>query len=170
MNEVITNQPTISVLGSGWLGFPLAKSLLEQDYYVNLSTRNISKFSLLKQAGAKPFYFEIDHINDKMAEFLVANILIINITSKNLISFQSLINYIAQSPIKHVLFISSTSVYKNKNRLVTESDGDESTESILYQIEQSFQKSLDFDITILRADSRQIHSILVNIDLPKPKS
>jgi nucleoside-diphosphate-sugar epimerase len=150
MNEVITNQPTISVLGSGWLGFPLAKSLLEQDYYVNLSTRNISKFSLLKQAGAKPFYFEIDHINDKMAEFLVANILIINITSKNLISFQSLINYIAQSPIKHVLFISSTSVYKNKNRLVTESDGDESTESILYQIEQSFQKSLDFDITILR--------------------
>ena len=72
MNEVITNQPTISVLGSGWLGFPLAKSLLEQDYYVNLSTRNISKFSLLKQAGAKPFYFEIDHINDNMAEFLVA--------------------------------------------------------------------------------------------------
>ena len=27
-----------------------------------------------------------------------------------------------------------------------------------------------FDITILRADSRQIHSILINIDLPKSKS
>ena len=146
----MTNQPTISVLGSGWLGFPLAESLLKQDYYVNLSTRNISKFSLLKQTGAKPFYFEIDNINDYMAEFLVADILIINITSKNIPSFQNLIKYIAQSPIKHVLFISSTSVYKNKNRVVTESDGDESAESLLYQIERSFQKSLGFDTTILR--------------------
>jgi len=149
MNKVI-NQPTISVLGSGWLGLPLAKSLIKKDYYVNLSTRNISKFSLLKQSGAKPFYFEIDHINEKMAEFLVADILIINITSKNIISFQSLINFIAESPIKHVLFISSTSVYKNNNRVVTEAGGDESAESVLYQIEQSFQKSPDFDSTILR--------------------
>ena len=150
MNEAKKNQPKISVMGSGWLGLPLAKHLVESGYCVNLSTRNKSKFSLLKLAGARPFIFEIDDINDQMAEFLIADTLIINITSKALTSFQSLIPFIAQSPIKHVLFISSTSVYKNNNRVVTEDDGDESAESPLYHIEQSFQNCPDFDSTILR--------------------
>jgi len=45
------------------------------------------------------------------------------------------------------------------------------TQKFGYLPQRNEKVSFDgFDITILRADSRQIHSILVNIDLPKPKS
>jgi len=41
----------------------------------------------------------------------------------------------------------------------------------LYKVGDSTVRALDgFDIEILRADSRQIHSILISINLPSPKS
>ena len=45
------------------------------------------------------------------------------------------------------------------------------TQKFGYLPQRNEKVSFDgFDITILRADSRQIHSILINIDLPKSKS
>lgn len=141
---------TISILGSGWLGLPLAEHLIEEGHVIHLSTRDIDKISLIEQTGAQPYSVNIAHLTDDVLNFMKANTLIINITSKNLSHFQNLITHIAQSSIKQVLFISSTSVYQNSNTVVTEADHAESPESALYQIEQAFQQCLDFKTTILR--------------------
>jgi len=150
MTKGMTNQQIIGILGSGWLGLPLTEHLVKQGYSVNLSTRNSAKFPALQQVGANPYLFDTELISDEMIGFLQVDLLIINITSKNQMAFQNLIELIAQSSIKQVLFISSTSVYQNNNVLVTEAEGAESTESALYQIEQRFQQCSHFDTTVLR--------------------
>ena len=41
----------ISILGCGWLGFPLAKSLVEKGFSVKGSTTSENKLSILSTAG-----------------------------------------------------------------------------------------------------------------------
>lgn len=101
---------------------------------------------------------DIDQLDD-ISEFLNSDILIINITSKNLSGFRDLIKQIEISSIQKVLFISSTSVYQNLNREVSEDEQAEDRESPLWQIEQQFQASGRFQTTIIRfsglVDSRR---------------
>ena len=47
-----------------------------------------------------------------------------------------------QKKIKKVIFVSSTSVYENKNRTISESDGEESKLSPLITIENLFKNSI----------------------------
>jgi len=146
----MASQQTLSLLGSGWLGLPLAKQLVKYGYNLNLSTRDLGKFPALKHAGTTPFLVDIEQLTDGIADFMQADSLIINITSKCLADFEQLIETIAHSPIKQVLFISSTSVYQNTNTVITEVQGAELTDHPLYQIEQAFQQCPHFDTTILR--------------------
>lgn len=140
---------TISILGSGWLGLPLATKLYKQGFDVKASTRHRERFSELETAGTSAFYVDIDQLSD-IREFLDSDILIINITSKNQTGFADLIQKIEKSPIQNVLFISSTSVYQNLNREVSEDEKAEDHSSVLWQIEQQFQASQHFQTTILR--------------------
>ncbi len=64
--------------------------------------------------------------------------------------FAKLIKQIETSTIKKVLFISSSSVYGAVNGAVSEDDGMESADSLLYQIEQMFTSNTHFKTTILR--------------------
>ena len=77
-------------------------------------------------------------------------ILIINITSKNSDSFSDLISEIEESSIEKVIFISSTSVYQNSNGLVSEADGTEDVNNVLFNIENLFRKNSHFQTTIVR--------------------
>jgi len=97
-----------------------------------------------------PYLIDIDNLANESQAFLASEILIINITSKNKDGFVKLINEIEKSPIKNVLFISSSSVYQAVNGLVNEDDGLESADSLLYQIEQIFKSNTHFKTTILR--------------------
>jgi nucleoside-diphosphate-sugar epimerase len=45
----------ISILGCGWLGFPLAKNLIEKGHSVKGSTTSESKISLLSESSIEPF-------------------------------------------------------------------------------------------------------------------
>ncbi|WP_428355032.1 NAD(P)H-binding protein [Methyloprofundus sp.] len=141
---------TLSILGSGWLGLPLARYFLNIGFQVNASTRSAARFPELKAAGVQPFVIDIDRLDAAAAKFLQANILIINITSKNLASFSQLISLIEQSSIEKVLFVSSTSVYANLNKVVTENEGAELKQSPLWQIENSFRNNLHFSTTVIR--------------------
>jgi nucleoside-diphosphate-sugar epimerase len=141
----------LSILGSGWLGSPLAEHLIEQGYRVNLSTRKPDKFEAITQLGAQPYLVNIDDSTSFPVAFLKeADTLICNITSKNKPGFASLIDQLAQSSIQHVLFISSSSVYRNTNALASEDTDAEDPDSTLYQIEQAFQACPEFTTTILR--------------------
>ncbi len=141
---------TISILGSGWLGLPLAEYLANMGYRIKASTRSTTRLNELKSTGIESFIVDIDNPADDRAAFLQADILIINITSKNLASFTQLIIDIAQSTIENVLFVSSSSVYANLNKVVTENEAAELESSPLFQIEQLFRTSPYFKTTVLR--------------------
>ncbi|WP_136669095.1 NAD(P)-binding domain-containing protein [Flavobacterium sp. H122] len=112
----------ISILGCGWLGFPLAQKLVKSGFNVKGSTTSEEKLSQLKEAGINPFLIAVteNKIEGNMSEFLKdSDILIINIPPKlrssNIENFvdkiKNLIPFIEQSTIEKVLFVSSTSVY-----------------------------------------------------------
>ena len=123
----------ISLLGCGWLGFPLAKSLLGKGFIVKGSTTSIEKISVLKAAGISPFLISLggNEMASEMDSFLQnSEILIIAIppklrseASENFVSkIQSLLPFIENSSVKKVLFVSSTSVYADDNSTITEGD------------------------------------------------
>jgi nucleoside-diphosphate-sugar epimerase len=141
---------SISILGSGWLGFPLAQQLISQGHSVKISTtseRRLPEFFPLK---AEPFIINIDSLQDNIQNFLNSKILIINIPSKNIESFAKLLTDIEVSEVEEVIFVSSTSVYDYNNRTILESDGVESVSNTLFEIENLFRNSQKIKATILR--------------------
>ena len=142
---------SISVLGCGWLGFPLAKHLVSNGFIVKGSVRNKEKSALLDNESVTPFLLDIDGevTGQSWEQFLDSDILIIAIPSKNQIGFTSLISILESSSIKHVIFVSSTSVYADNNAVVTE-DVAASESSVLFQIESLFSQSSAFTTTVIR--------------------
>ncbi|MEM9775778.1 MAG: SDR family NAD(P)-dependent oxidoreductase [Chloroflexota bacterium] len=88
--------------------------------------------------GADPFLIDIDSLAGNVQTFLQADILIVNIPSKNIAGFRQLVDAIKGSNLKNVLFVSSTSVYKNINKTITESDTEFYSDSPLLTIEDMF--------------------------------
>jgi nucleoside-diphosphate-sugar epimerase len=141
---------TISILGSGWLGFPLAQHFILMGHHVKASTTSESRLSELSSLKVEPFIVDIGQLLSNLRTFLQAKVLIINIPSKNIDGFSNLIKEIEKSDIENVLFVSSTSVYKNKNKTLFESDGEESTTNPLLTIENLFRNSSKIETTIVR--------------------
>lgn len=118
--------------------------------HVKASTTSESRLPELSSINVEPFIVYIDQLSNNLQTFLQANILIINIPSKSIDGFIGLLQEIEKSKIKKVLFVSSTSVYENKNKTISESDGEESTISPLLTIENLFRNSSKIKTTIVR--------------------
>ena len=146
------NTPRISILGAGWLGQPLAEHLKQAGYPLKLATHSTERLAQLSAINPENAQVDLDNLNnhDEIWHFLDADILIINITYKNRENYQHFVNIIEQSNIKHVLFVSSTSVYKNTQSLVTESTEFENENSVVLQIENLFRKATNFSTTFVR--------------------
>lgn len=178
----------ISILGCGWLGFPLAKSLLKKGFYVKGSTTSIEKLTVLEQANIEAFLISLhsDSIVGDIETFLKdSEILIIDIPPKlrgiNNESFvdkiKTLLTYIEKSSVKNVLFVSSTSVYADENRIITEeTTPNPETESgkQLLQSERFLQNNTKFKTTVLRfggligEDRHPIHSLSKKDNVENP--
>jgi len=117
---------------------------------VKISTTSGSRLSALASIKAEPFIIDIEGLSSNIQTFLQANVLIINIPSKNIDGFRNLIKEIEKSEIEKVLFVSSTSVYTNNNKAISESDEEESTLSPLLAIENLFRNSGNIKTTIVR--------------------
>lgn len=141
---------TISILGSGWLGFPLARHFVKAGNLVKASTTSESRMSDLKSIGADPFIVNIDLLTNNVQNFLQANILIINIPSKNVAGFRHLVDQIGASEIENVLYVSSTSVYENIDKTITESDSGFYSPGPLLDIEDLFKHWGSDRTTIVR--------------------
>lgn len=137
----------VSVLGCGWLGMPLAIFLLDDGYSVKGSTTTEKKLSLLEINNIDPYLLDVTSF-EEFDDFLDSDILIIAITSKDIDSFESLISQIENSSIQKVIFISSTSVYGRRNKVMTEED--EVLQTPLSEIENLFKENTFFETTILR--------------------
>jgi nucleoside-diphosphate-sugar epimerase len=145
-----TRMKTISLLGSGWLGLALNRHYQKQSVQVKTSTRTQKKINQLKEAGTIPYLVDIEDQSADIQDFLDCDVLIVNITSKNISSYVELIFNMEASKVRHVLFVSSSSVYKNINDVVKESDGVENINSPLYQIEKLFMDNPHFQTTVVR--------------------
>ena len=154
---------TISILGCGWLGVPLAKRFIQKGLSVKGSVTSEEKFELLQRAGIAPFRVivsDTEVIMDNPA-FFRADVLIISIPPKRIddieLVFPSqirrLIPFILNSGIQKVIFISSTSVYPDKNQIAREEDflvPDKASGRALVEAEDLFREIAEFKTTILR--------------------
>ena len=160
----------ISILGCGWLGFPLAQKLIDTGYEVKGSTTSESKIDILKSNKIEPFLIELteDKITGTISEFLNdSEILIIDIppglrkitentTEKTFVNkIKTLLPFVENSTIEKVIFISSTSVYSESDLIPTVTE-----ESILHpdtesgkqlaEVENLLRNNSNFQTTIIR--------------------
>ena len=162
----------VSVLGCGWLGKPLAISLLDEGYSVKGSTTSEEKLELLEMNNIEPYIVDISDF-EEYDGFLNSDILIIAITSKDVDGFENLISQIENSDVQKVIFISSTSVYGKLNKVMTEEDAVLKTP--LTEIEDLFRQNNFFETTIIRfaglfGDVRQPSNWFKNgRKIPQPK-
>ncbi|WP_297868651.1 SDR family oxidoreductase [uncultured Flavobacterium sp.] len=160
----------ISILGCGWLGLPLAKSLLSKGYKVKGSTTSESKLDLLKNAGISPFQIQLEEnqIIGTIEDFLKeTDVLVIDIppglrretSASNEMIFVSkiknLIPYIEKSEIQKVVFVSSTSVYGDGFPIVeireeTKPNPDTESGKQLAITETLLQSNSHFKTTVIR--------------------
>ena len=138
----------ISILGCGWLGFPLALTLTKKGCSIKGSITSEIKVEKLKSNGVQPFIIDLSNRENEFEKFLNSEVLIIAIPSKNIADFKNLISHIENSKIKTILFISSTSVYPNSNSIVTENSLIK--KNPLSEIELLFKTNTNFKSTILR--------------------
>lgn len=123
----------VSILGCGWLGLPLAEALVKSGKSVKGSTTSPAKLDILAQKGITPYLVNLQpELLDEaiLADFLEADCIVLNIPprlrsdkgSSYLQQLHLLLKALLDAPVKKVLFVSSTSVYNDLNRVVTEED------------------------------------------------
>lgn len=153
---------SISILGCGWLGFDLAKQLVNIGYLVKGSTTSVSKINELDDAGILPFLVDLKQ-EQKAKEldlFLSTDLLYVNIppskassNSKSYVeSFYPILEALKKSTVKKVVFISATSVYEDSNEEINEESKLASSDRAkrLLDAEQLFLGIKSIDVTIIR--------------------
>lgn len=154
---------TVSILGCGWLGTALGKSLLRKGWNIKGSTSSTQSNNNLEMTGISTFYVKVKpkDIEVDYNSFFSTDVLIVSIppTRTDCVeeSFPKKIQQIALKAekigIPKVLFISSTSVYESKNLEVKE--GDEGTPEkksgrALLKAERLLTENKNFKTTVLR--------------------
>jgi nucleoside-diphosphate-sugar epimerase len=160
----------ITILGCGWFGLPLAKSLLSKGYNVKGSTTSATKLKTLKEAKIMPFQIQLNEqeIIGNVSDFLhETDVLIIAIPPglrKEILSseemtfinkMKTLIPYIEKSGIQKVLFVSSTSVYGDRFPIIeytesTQTHPDTESGRQLVLSEKLLQSNIHFKTTVIR--------------------
>ncbi len=150
---------SISILGCGWLGLPLAKHLVSENFKVKGSTTSENKLKVLKEASIDPFLIKIDTnegLEKEIQQFLNSDFLLINVPfgkqKENFDAYKKLIGFIENSPIKKVIFISSTSVYKDTNGVIIENANFKinPAKQQLVDLENLFLNNTHFSTNIIR--------------------
>ena len=154
---------TVSVLGCGWLGEPLALSLREAGFPVRGSVRNPDGLATLSQKGIEPYLIDIapEVRGERADEFFSSDILFINFPPERRDDIEiyhekqvgNLIGAIPEPRGKMVIFASSTSVYPNTNGVVREEDSlhpDKPSGKALLRVERLLMDNPEFDTTVIR--------------------
>lgn len=154
---------TISILGCGWLGLPLAEHLIVKGYKLKGSTRTRSELDVIGSRGIEPYYIILDPAlrGESIDEFFNCDVLVVNfpperrddIAEYHPAQIRSLIARIESSPLTKVLFVSSTSVYPDLGREVSEDDNVPPAKPsgvALLEAERLLRESSAFETTVIR--------------------
>lgn len=161
------NPLRLSIIGLGWLGTPLAERLQQIGVSVRGSTTTPEKIPLLRQKGIDAYLIRLNPAPDgDLQTLLDADYLVVNIPPKagqqgdafHPEQMRLLASQVRSSPIRHVLYVSSTSVYPELNHEMIEADvvtPDQSAAPALVEAEQVWLSLADQNppgrtITIVR--------------------
>jgi len=154
----------ISVLGCGWLGFPLALSLTQKGFKIKGSTTSKDKMGFLNKHNIEPYllYLSENTIDGQIDSFLAGSqTLVINIPpgmrGQNAPPFSKKIEVLLQSietsTVQQVLFVSSTSVFADFQGEVDEGtppQPDSPSGKELLKAEQLLMKNNSFKSSVVR--------------------
>ena len=157
-------KPNISILGCGWLGFPLGIHLVNNDYAVKGSTRSPQKLAAFHEHKIRPFIIEVNKFikGANINLFFQSDILIISIppgrkrrdvARSHPRQIKAISEIASLQGIRKIIYISSTSVYGSPNRLVTEADEPSpvtASAEALVTAEQMLLQHAAFKTTVLR--------------------
>lgn len=157
---------TVSILGCGWFGLPLGIRLARSGFNVMGSTTTEEKRELLKKHHIGDFLINFTpglQSPDRVETFFDTDVLVLTIppgirkkghASRFRLLMDNILPHICASTLQMLIFISSTSVYADCNKVVGEKEAGtgELSESgkILLETEQLLQSKAEFDTTVLR--------------------
>lgn len=162
---MMEDKHTISIMGCGWLGMPLATQLAQHGYVVKGSTTTPEKVEVMLENDIQPYLLDLGSEQldtDALEDFLESDVLVLNIPphlrsdggAAYISQMHLLLKAMIQSPVSRVLFVSSTSVYQDLNRVITEEDisftDEVDPENMLLQAERLFQDREDWVTTVVR--------------------
>ena len=149
---------SISIIGCGWLGLPLAKHCIQQGWQVNGSTTTPAKLSPLQALGIKPYLINLNQTPPCTdASLWQAETAVVNIppglrhqtATDYLQQLQNLVACLKNGGVKRVVFVSTTGIYADNNTDVVNTN-DADTDSVFYTAEQLFLQCTDFETHIVR--------------------
>lgn len=137
---------TVSILGTGWLGFPLAKSF-HKNFNVKVSMRDETKKQEYINEGFIPYLLNEEKL-DFLDELLETDYLFINFPPSKFKDFKSFLEKIYShkklTKIKKIIFISSTSIYPDEEKTFTEDEVFTNPKSQkIYEIEKLIEDKTD---------------------------
>jgi nucleoside-diphosphate-sugar epimerase len=154
---------TVSILGCGWLGVPLAKHLSSKGFSVKGSATSAEKCEIIQKEGiqsSRVILSESSVVVDDF-QFFDCDVLIISIPPRRIEGIErifpaqiaQLITLIVTHAIRKVIFISSTSVYPESGQIALETDSsspDKESGKAILSAENLLNNQKKFKTTILR--------------------
>ena len=144
-------------MGCGWLGQALGVYLISKGYTVRGSTTSRDRLELLSNLGIEPSLISIgDTVDTEANRFFDSEILIVAIPPKRksgssdryVQQMKMLEQYLRGAAVKNLIFVSSTSIYPDVPKEVTEEDADPN--SYLYECETLFLECSFIHTTVVR--------------------
>ena len=154
---------TISIIGLGWLGLPLAKAFQESGEIVKGTTRSLDKLHSLADQGiaCEQLILSPELVGPPPEKIFDTDILFINIppsTRRKPSDYHPRqIEIIKSMAIKHgikqIIYISATSIYPSQNQIAKESDPLDAGNTgnlALFNAEKILREDKTYDLTIVR--------------------
>ena len=154
---------TISILGCGWLGTALGAHYTSSGWIVKGSSASQDGINFLEKKGIDTYYIKVnpDSVEVDYMNFFNTDVMVISLPPQRLSNIQEIypkqinqvIGYIRKMQVPKVVFISSTSVYRNNNSTVQESDAgnpDKPVGNALLEAEQLLLDMNGINTTVIR--------------------
>lgn len=144
------------------MGLSLGSTLVNKQYLVRGSTTRLARLSLIANKGIRPYLVDLNPRFSGDSEFFGSEVLVINLPPRNIPGddrfhqkqLQEVKNCALKGSVERILFVSSTAVYPNLNRVVQEKDAIKSCLSrsgiSLLEMEEIFSKDEHFKTTTIR--------------------
>ncbi|HEY0744796.1 MAG TPA: SDR family oxidoreductase [Chryseosolibacter sp.] len=146
----------VSILGCGWLGKALGRTLVNRGYLVNGSTTREENLIILSGEGITPFLVNVEELSeDRAVPFFNADVLIISLpqraragkSEEYIHHIRRVMKAAHRGNVKQVILVSTTSVYPDMNRVVSEEDADAQNPIV---VAENIVRQSNIPATILR--------------------